>query len=530
MTIRRQSFGAFALLLALAACSDVPTTPSAAPARAAESRGPARAGGTIPGRYIVVFKKDVADAPGLARRLAQANGGTLHHSYQHAIKGFAATLPAPAVEALRRNPNVAYVEPDGRVQTVAASWGLDRIDQTDLPLDGVYNYTATGAGVTVYVIDTGIETGHWDFGGRAWAGFDALGGSGQDCNGHGTHVAGTVGGATYGVAKSVGLVAVRVLDCGGWGTWADVIAGIDWVAWNHATPAVANLSLGGGANQAVDDAIQNLVWSGVTVAVAAGNSADDACWYSPARAPDALTVGASNQWDGQAWFSNYGSCVDLYAPGEGITSAWLYGGTNTIDGTSMASPHVAGAAALYLEGNPWASPATVSAHILGTATPGRLSGLGWGSPNLLLFTGSGGGGGPRASLARTYNPNNGDHMYGFDPGEGWQYGYYAEYAQYFYLPQSPAGGHAALYRCWTPGNQTGDHFLSTDPGCEGSTWEGVMGYVATSQVAGTVPLYRLYNPGLQDTFYTTDWGEADYAANWYGYYHQGVTGYVYTTP
>jgi subtilisin family serine protease len=269
------------------------------------------------------------------------------------------------------------------------------VDQRDLPLNGSYTYTRTGAGVTAYIIDTGIETSHWDFGGRAWAGYDALGGNGQDCNGHGTHVAGTVGGANYGVAKSVGLVAVRVLDCGGSGTWSGVIAGVDWVRYYHATPAVANMSLAGWANQAVDDAVQNLIWSGVTVAVAAANAQDDACNWSPARTPDALTVAASDQWDQHAaWFSNFGPCVDLYAPGDGITSAWLGGGANTISGTSMASPHVAGAAALYLEGDPWASPYTVNAAVVNNATPNRLSGVPWGTPNLLVYTGSGGGGSP----------------------------------------------------------------------------------------------------------------------------------------
>jgi subtilisin family serine protease len=401
----RRLFAALAVAVGVAACSDTPSGPGVAAPETSAPRAARGGNAPIPDRYVVVFKSDVRDAPGLARQLAAAHGGTVHHTYQHAIKGFAATLPAAAATALRRNPNVAYVEQDQRVSAVqVGSWGLDRVDQRDLPLNGVYNYTSTGAGVTAYIIDTGIETTHPQFGGRASAGYDAYGGSAQDCNGHGTHVAGTVGGSTYGVAKSVGLVAVRVLDCDGYGTWSGVIAGIDWVRYYRATPAVANLSLGGGAMQSVDDAIANLVASGVTVAVAAGNWSEDACNTSPARAPSALTVGATNQYDQQSWFSNFGGCVDLYAPGEGITSAWLYGGTNTIDGTSMATPHVAGAAALYLQGNPSAAPSTVGSAILSNASTYKLSGLGAGSPNLLLFTGTGGGGGtpPTTSPVTAY--------------------------------------------------------------------------------------------------------------------------------
>ena len=386
---RRCTLAAVALALALAACSDTPSAPDADRAQATAGRQDRGASRVIPDRYIVVLEKDVRDAPGLARELPGAHGGTLHYTYQHAIKGFAATLPATAVEALRRNPNVAYVEQDQQVtlSQVVVPWGLDRVDQRDLPLNALYTFNKDGSGVRAYVIDTGIQTAHPEFGGRASVGYDAVGGNGQDCNGHGTHVAGTLGGANYGIARAVRLVAVRVFQCSGPSANSIIIAGVDWVRLNHIKPAVANMSLGGGASQALDDAVRNLIAAGVTVAVSAGNNnRADACNVSPARVAEAITVGSTRRNDVVSGFSNIGPCLDLFAPGDTILSAWLNSGSREISGTSMAAPHVAGTAALYLQGSPSASPATVRNAIVSTATPNRLSSIGTGSPNLLLHS------------------------------------------------------------------------------------------------------------------------------------------------
>jgi subtilisin family serine protease len=342
----------------------------------------------------VVFHDDVQDPGALADALTAQAGGTVHYRYAHAIKGFAATLPAAAIDGISRNPNVAYIEPDGVVSTSATdfsvlSWGLDRIDQRDLPLSNSYTYASDGAGVRAYIIDTGIRFSHDDFGARAAFGFDAFGGNGTDCNGHGTHVAGTVGGGEYGVARSVNLVAVRVLNCSGSGTTAGVIAGVNWVASQTVKPAVANMSLGGGYSSSLNSAVSNAIANGVTFAVAAGNSNANACNYSPASAGTALTVGATTTSDARASYSNFGSCVDVFAPGSGITSAWSTsdGATNTISGTSMASPHVAGVAALYLSttGNSSKTPSQVDAAIKTAATVGKVTNPGSGSPNLLLY-------------------------------------------------------------------------------------------------------------------------------------------------
>jgi subtilisin family serine protease len=312
--------------------------------------------------------------------------------------GFAATMSASAAGRLAADPAVAWVEQDSVVRLTdtqsGATQGLDRVDQRNLPLDGTYTFATTAANVHAYIIDTGIRITHRDFGGRASVGTDTVGDgrNGIDCNGHGTHVSGTVGGATFGVAKGVSLVAVRVLDCGGSGTNSGVIAGVDWVTANAIKPAVANMSLGGGASTALDQAVQRSIAAGVTYAIAAGNSNANACNSSPSRAPEAITVGATDVSDDRASFSNFGSCLDIFGPGVNITSDWMDSdtATNTISGTSMATPHVAGAAALILAGAPTASPATVRNTMVGNGSTGKVVNAGTASPNVLLFTGTGG--------------------------------------------------------------------------------------------------------------------------------------------
>ena len=340
------------IVLTLAACQE----PAAPDGLRAPEEGPtfsqeAKAKDVIPGQYIVVFRDDVADADETSEKLLRKLDAKSKYKYSAVLKGFAAELSAQQVETLSREPEVAYIEEDQVMHTTATqtapTYGLDRIDERALPLSGSYTYTATASTVRAYIIDTGIQTSHSQFGGRASAVYDAFGGNGQDRNGHGTHVGGTVGSATYGVAKAVMLRAVRVLDCNGSGSNSGVIAGINWVATNRIAPAVANLSLGGGFSQATNDAINNLANRGVFVAVAAGNENQNACNVSPASAANATTVAASTSTDAKASYSNYGSCVEVYAPGSSIKSTWLNGGTNTISGTSMASPHVAGVGALY---------------------------------------------------------------------------------------------------------------------------------------------------------------------------------------
>jgi len=363
----------------------------------------AGAADAIKDSYVVVFKDSTMSAASVTDQVAakaDRYGGKVDYTYTSALRGFAGTMSAEAAGKLAADPAVAYVQQNRTVhlttdQLNPPSWGQDRVDQRDLPLDSKYSYTNTASNVTAYVIDTGIRTTHSEFGGRATWGTNTTGdGNNTDCNGHGTHVSGTIGGSTYGLAKGVHLVAVKVLDCGGSGSFAGVAAGIDWVTQNHASgPAVANMSLGAqGSDAATETAVRNSIADGVTYGIASGNSNSDACNFTPARVTEAITVNASTRTDARASFSNFGTCTDIFAPGQDITSSWNTNDTasNTISGTSMATPHVVGAAALYLGDNPAASPATVQSAMKANATPNKITNPGTGSPNLLLYTGSGG--------------------------------------------------------------------------------------------------------------------------------------------
>lgn len=367
-----------------------------------------RAERPIEGQYIVVLKPEsLATPPGLERAaglaIAAENAAVdfgsrfninVERVYGHALQGFMARGSEQSIARLLKDPRVAFVEEDGRVDLDAtqtnATWGLDRVDQRDRPLNGTYVYDYTASNVRAYVIDSGILASHTDFGGRVSGGFTAIndGRGSSDCNGHGTHVAGTIGGATWGVAKAVRLVPVRVFGCTGGSSYSTIISGVDWVRANRVLPAVANMSLGGSAASSIDTAVNNLINSGVTVVVAAGNSNDNACNYSPARVSNAVTVGSTTSSDARSSFSNYGSCVKIFAPGSSIRSSWYTSNTatNTISGTSMASPHVAGAAALYLGRYPSASTSSVRSWLYNNATLNRLSGIGTGSPNRLLYS------------------------------------------------------------------------------------------------------------------------------------------------
>lgn len=387
-----------AVFLAVAVLSFMIFVSSPTPSQAQNSRIH-RSPNKIENQYIVVLddavvgeKGDYSIAPYIASEMAANYKGKIKHVYKHAINGFAVEMSEAEAEALSLDFRVKFVEEDGVVTADATQtnppWGLDRIDQRNRPLNATYVYNWTGSGVRAYIIDTGIRTAHTQFGGRASNVFDAFGGNGQDCNGHGTHVAGTVGGSTYGVAKSSLLRGVRVLNCSGSGSNSGVIAGVDWVRQNHIAPAVANMSLGGGISTALDTAVNNLHNAGVTIAVAAGNSNANACNSSPARAVNAITVGSTTSTDARSSFSNFGTCLDLFAPGSGILSAWITSNTATatLSGTSMASPHVAGVAALYKQANPSASSTTIRNAIVNNATTGVVTNAGSGSPNRLLYS------------------------------------------------------------------------------------------------------------------------------------------------
>ncbi|MEU2395622.1 S8 family peptidase [Streptomyces sp. NPDC007369] len=419
---RRKAAGigaAAALALALGAAAALPA--SAADSGAQGVIENAGAPGSVADSYIVTLKDTTRSTEPGGKAVAKKYGARIDRTYSAALNGYSVEVSEaqarklaadPAVESVVQN-RVFTVDGAQGTQPSPPSWGLDRVDQRALPLNSSYTYPdKAGEGVTAYVIDTGVRITHTDFGGRASYGFDAIDNdnTAQDGHGHGTHVAGTVAGTSYGVAKKAKIVAVRVLDNNGSGTTAQVVAGIDWVTRNAVKPAVANMSLGGGADSALDTAVRNSIASGVTYAVAAGNESTNASTKSPARVTEALTVGSTTSSDAKSSFSNYGSVLDLFAPGSSITSAWSTGdtATNTISGTSMAAPHVAGAAALHLSQNPSNTPAQVASALVAAATPNVVTSPGTGSPNRLLFVGGGGTtpGGPRFENTADYAIND----------------------------------------------------------------------------------------------------------------------------
>ena len=369
----------------------------AAPATTNSVLGSSEAKGIIKNQYIVILNKDVGSSNEFAQGIAKQHGGKVLQTYDAVLKGFAIYLPDVAgttfVEAMKKNPKVVSVENDTVMKIDATTqsnpdWGLDRIDQRNLPLDSAYSYLQTGSGTTAYIVDTGILSTHQQFSGRVLSGYTAIsdGNGTSDCHGHGTHVAGTVGGSTYGVAKNVSLVPIRILGCDGSGASSNVIAGLDWILKNGKKPAVVNMSLGGEANASLDSAVENLFNNGYVMVVAAGNSNTDACSSSPARVSKAITVAATDSTDTRASYSNYGSCVDIFAPGSQINSSWIGSNTATkvLNGTSMATPHVVGVVAEMLQSTPTATPQTISNNLLNQASNNVVKNPS-GSPNRLLY-------------------------------------------------------------------------------------------------------------------------------------------------
>ncbi|EEP70087.1 peptidase S8 and S53 subtilisin kexin sedolisin [Micromonospora sp. ATCC 39149] len=516
-------------MIAIAAATTVMATGIASPATAAGQVRGAGGPNAIAGSYLVVFDDHPAaddsraGTAALTGRLAAKYDVEVEHTYEHALRGFAGTMTRTAARRLAAEADVSYVEQNRVVRALDTqpsppSWGLDRIDQRDLPLDVSYSYPTTASTVRAYVIDTGVRTTHTTFGGRATWGTNTTGdGRDSDCssNGHGTHVAGTIGGSQYGVAKGVSLVAVKVLGCSGSGTLAGVTAGVDWVTGHHAAgvPAVANMSLGAtGAQSALEDAVRNSIADGIVYSISSGNSNGDACGFSPARVAEAITVNASTTTDARASFSNWGTCTDIFAPGDGIVSASNASdtATATLSGTSMAAPHVAGAAALVLAGNSGLTPAQVAGALFDASTPNKITNPGTGSPNRLLYTGSAPPAPGTATLTRYWSGR--DHVSSTThPGSGYQ----AEGSLGKVHTSQVAGTHP-LYQC-----QVGsDRFTSPAATCEGRTFLGLIGYAYGSPPAAPHQLvYRCMVRGNGEHFDSA-------ASNCEGQITEGPLGYL----
>jgi len=503
-------------------------------------------------QYIVVYKEDSAAKSGKSKKfksLESRRGRANLHAGQHgltvkkvfgkAINGFVVEGNLDDIKELSKRDDIEYIEQDAEVfldsNQVGAPWGLDRIDQRSKTLNGIYSYDRAGTGVNVYVVDSGIRMTHDDFGTRASNGWDFdTTNNGDDCFGHGTHVAGTIGGTTYGVAKSVDLIAVRVFDCVGGSTISRVIDGFDWVAGNAQLPAVLNASLGVlGGSTSVDNAVQGVIDAGVTVVVSAGNSGADACNQSPARLKDAITVGATDQNDMRRSTSNYGQCVDVWAPGENILSADEDSdtGTETLSGTSMAAPHMAGIAALYLQGAPNAAVQSVVKAIMGKVTTNRVGDRKTiDTPNLLAY--SKGTAGEYAVLHRYYNKGATDHFYTTNwwelqsaPNSDWAYE-----GPLGYVQTKDFNGSSPLYRYNHASSK--DHFYTTNYsslgiGHSGWVYEGVTGYLPPAS-SSTKDVYRYYNQSAGDHLYSTNWNALGSGNS--SWLYEGVTGQVFTLP